>query len=529
MRAIALARAWVQGLKTWAAFGLAFGLGALATAAMAPAFMVFVLLPVFSTIFWLVHGRATTKNAFFTGLFFGLGFFIAGLYWVGFAFLTYPERFGAMAPFAVVGLASVLALYPACVFALVHWARPRTGQRARGVLFFAGLWVIGEWVRGWFLTGFPWNLLGTSLAFSDGLIQPAAFIGVYGLSLLVVLVATAPALLSFPGKGGIRFVGATLVLLVLVWAGGAIRLQGAGVETRPGVMLRLVQPNIEQKLKWRPSLRQAHVVRQVEMSRLPAQGAQSPTHVIWAETAVPFYLASDAERLQLVRRAVPPGGLLITGAPRIERTQNPTPNTPPIKVWNSLHAIDGAGHVVATYDKAHLVPFGEYMPLRLFLSRFFDVSKITAGSTDFSAGPGPTNLRLADLGRVSPLICYEGIFPAAVTAGAHKDDRPDWLLNITNDGWYGQTAGPYQHFQQVRLRAVEEGLPVVRVANTGISGVVDPYGRVTHQLPLGREGIIDAPLPLALAPTVFAKTGNTPAVLFACLMVLVGLLRRQTV
>ena len=522
MSMLARVRTWARGLGPWAGHALAFILGALATVALAPTFVTLSLFPVFSLLFWLLHGRAGPRMAFFTGFFFGLGFFIAGLYWIGFAFLTYPDRFGWMAPFAVLGLASVLALYPACVGALVRALVPCTGSGTKGVLVFAALWVLGEWLRGWLFTGFPWNPVGMALAFSDALIQPAAVGGVYGLSLFVVLLATTPVLFASYAQSARRAAFLLVGFAVLVWGGGAWHLSSAKTETHPDVTLRLVQPNIDQKLKWRPSLRHAHVVRQVELSRLPATTDTPPTHVIWAETAVPFYLASDPERLALVARAVPKDGLLITGAPRIERKPAPRPGESPVRVWNSLHAVDGQGRIIATYDKAHLVPFGEYMPFRAWLSRFMNVSKITAGSTDFSAGPGPLNMDMGRAGRASPLICYEGIFPGAVTASAA---RPDWLLNITNDGWYGRTAGPYQHFQQVRMRAVEEGVPVVRVANTGISGVIDGYGRITHVLPLGTEGIIDAPLPRARAATVFARTGNGPVITLCFLMGLLGFFR----
>jgi len=234
----------------------------------------------------------------------------------------------------------------------------------------------------------------------------------------------------------------------------------------------------------------------VAVGRAAGAGAAPPTHVIWAETAVPFFLANDPVRRAFLARAVPPGGLLIVGAPRT----TPAPQEP-FRVWNSLEAIDGTGRIVGTYDKVHLVPFGEYVPLRVLLP----FNKLTAGRTDFSAGDGRATLALAGLPPTSPLICYEVIFPGAV---ARRDDRPQWLLNLTNDGWFGRSSGPYQHLAAARLRTIEEGLPLVRVANGGVSAVIDAHGRTLARLGLGEAGVVDAPLPVALAPPPYARFGD---------------------
>lgn len=263
----------------------------------------------------------------------------------------------------------------------------------------------------------------------------------------------------------------------------------------PGVRLRLVQANIDQRLKWQESERVNTLRKYLALSSQP--GAGPITHVVWPETALPYFLSTEPELLRVLAQVVPPGGLLLTGAVRAD-----PPGTVPVQVWNSVHAIDDRGQVVATHDKFHLVPFGEYVPLRGILP----IDKITPGASDFSAGPGPGTLVLPGLPPVSPLVCYEAIFPGAVTA--RTGQRPQWLLNVTNDAWFGQSAGPHQHFASARLRAVEEGVPMVRVANTGISAVIDPYGRVLASLALGREGVLDAALPEALPPTPFARFGN---------------------
>ncbi len=490
------AAGWRRKIGAWSGWRrwfLAAGFGILAAGALPPLHFVFLLVPAFSGFIWLIDTGARKRSAFAEGWWFGFGFFTAGLFWISFALLTKPDQFAWMVPFAVFGLPALLAFFTAfsTLAARMLW-RPGTGR----VLVFAALWVAFEVLRGWIFTGFPWNLIGTVWTFSDSMLQGASVVGVFGLSLLTVIVAAMPAVLADDGKGG--RVLAAFAVLGLVWVGGAVRLQGAGTETVPGVRLRLVQPNIPQRLKWIPELRRRHVLKQLRMSTRPAD--KPPTHVIWAETAVPFLLSKDKAIRSLVGAAAPPGGLVLTGAPREDSER---------RIWNSLHALDPAGRIKATYDKAHLVPFGEYMPFRGLLN----IDKITGGGRDFSAGPGRVTLRLPGLPPVSPLICYEVIFSGQVVDGA---DRPGWILNITNDGWYGNSPGPYQHFAAARLRAVEEGLPLVRVANTGISGIIDPYGRVNASLELGQEGILDGNLPLPLEGIPFYARFNvwiTPALI----------------
>ncbi|MDA0675460.1 MAG: apolipoprotein N-acyltransferase, partial [Proteobacteria bacterium] len=295
-------------------------------------------------------------------------------------------------------------------------------------------------------------------------------------------------------------------------------LTDAADRTVPDVRLRLVQPSIDQRLKWRPELRGGHVARQLGMSQgpwRPAQDAASqpeaaagPTHVIWGETALPFLLEREPLLQQALGRLVPPGGAVITGAPRASDL------TDHAQLYNSIQVIDASGRIVATYDKVHLVPFGEYVPLHGWLP----IEKVAQGQRDFSAGAALQTLSLPGLPPASPLICYEVIFPGAV---ALRDRRPAWLLNLTNDAWFGRTSGPYQHFAAARLRAVEEGLPVVRVANTGISAVIDGFGRTRASLGLGVDGVLDARLPAALPPTPYVLWGDAPA-LAVCLLIILG-------
>lgn len=501
---------------------VAFGLGALAALALPPVHAVVLLIPAFAGFVWLIDQAQRARAAFAVGWWFGVGHFGVGLYWIAFPLLVEPERFAWMIPFAVGGLAAATAAFPGAVAALAWLSQtPRArawflGATGAGrVLLLAVIWTALEWIRAWAFTGFPWNLIGTVWTFAPAMIQLAAVAGVYGLSLVTIAVAAMPAVLADPGDSQARArawrpTAGAFAVLAAVWIGGLWRLGAATEATVPGVRLRLVQPDIPQALKWAPAERERHLVKQVRLStRAPAPAsvdARAPTHVIWAETAVPYFVANDPDLLAALGRVVRDGGALIVGAPRT----TPTPETP-LRIWNSLHAIDARGRIVATYDKFHLVPFGEYVPFRRWLPM---IAKITHGETDFSSGPGLQTLAIPGLPPVSPLICYEIIFPGAVRA---PERRPGWLLNLTNDAWFGLSSGPYQHFAAARLRAVEEGLPLIRVANNGISAIIDAYGRVRASLGLGRAGVVDGDLPAPLAaPPPYGRYGDgmTLAALF---------------
>lgn len=479
----------------WRRVCLACGLGVLAVGALPPLHIWVLLFPAFTGLFWLIESSRSRWRCFFAGWWFGFGHFVSGLYWIANALLTKPDQFGWLAPIAVLGLAAMFAVYPGIAALLTRFSRARG---AAAVLVFAAAWTSLEWVRSWAFTGFPWNLIGSVWTFSDAMIQSTAVIGTYGLGLLTVAAATMPATLAAKGSGGKPAAVAVicaLAVLALTWSGGALRLALAEpLAEVAGVRLRLVQPNIDQKLKWKRELLDEHLARQARMGAQPA--ARPPTHVIWAETAAPLFLAEDDARRRMIGRLTPPGGLTITG------TLRRTPSGEPYQIWNSLLALDHQGAPIATFDKSHLVPFGEYVPFRDLLN----LAKVTSGTVDFSRGPGIETMRLPGLPPVSPLICYEVIFPNRVV---DAEDRPQWILNITNDAWYGRSSGPYQHLATARLRAVEEGLPLVRVANTGISAIVDPLGRVIARIGLGERGVIDGPLPAPLAnPPPYARFGN---------------------
>ncbi|NKB49214.1 MAG: apolipoprotein N-acyltransferase [Alphaproteobacteria bacterium] len=503
---------------------LALLLGALSALALPPWHIVPLVIPAFAGLLWLLDGAVLSprprRTAFATAWLFGLGHFLVGVHWIAEPFLVDAARHGWLIPFALAGMAGGLALFPAIAgLATALLARRFALAALSRALAFAAIWVLLEWVRSWLFTGFPWNLTGYVWAGTPEVMQAAAFAGIFGVSLLTVIAGAVPAVLGTGAgaRAGLAVLLFTVLLPAAVWVGGAMRLGAAPVYDAnnanamvPGVRLRLVQANIPQRQKWQPQLRAGHLQRHVALSRqAPAiASTPAPTHVIWPETAAPFFLANDPVVRAAAAIAAPRDGVLITGAPR---RSGDTGNG---QFWNAAHAITGDGQIVASYDKAHLVPFGEYVPLRGVLP----IDKLVPGQGDFTPGAGRQTIAIPGLPPVSPLICYEAIFPGAA---ARSDARPGWLLNLTNDAWFGTFAGPQQHFAISATRAVEEGLPLVRAANTGISAIVDPYGRPVAMLGLGAEGVIDSGLPRALAaPTPYARWGNA---IPAGLLVIVGL------
>ncbi|HYC14329.1 MAG TPA: apolipoprotein N-acyltransferase [Stellaceae bacterium] len=496
----ALRLAELRGMRR---HGSAFLLGALAMAALPPVDLTPVLVISFTGLVWLADGAQRPREAFAIGWSFGFGFFVAGLYWIAAALFVDIAQFWWLVPFAVLGLPAALAFFTgfALLAANLVYRRWRARSAAR-VLTLAVCWCAAEWLRGHILTGFPWNLVGYawSGAFPGSLamLQTTSLVGIYGLSLVTVLMAMLPATLG--DFGGRRWppLAAAVVLLCACLGFGWARLEQGPAGDVPGVALRIVQPSIPQSLKNDRAEREANFRRHLALSAAPDESGKTLTAIIWPEAGAPPFLDRFPEERALIASVLPPGALAIVGSDRTD----PAP-TRPERYWNSLVVLDHEGAVVASFDKAHLVPFGEYVPLRSILP----MNKITPGTVDFSAGPGPRTLHLPGLPPVSPLICYEAIFPGAVI---DPSDRPQWLLSLTNDGWYGTSSGPFQDFSIARTRAVEEGLPLVRAANNGVSGVVDPYGRVVRRLGLDAVGYLDVALPRSLDPTLYESVGDLP-------------------
>ena len=516
----ALARR-VRALRFWPRRLVAFVAGLLAALAMPPFLVWPVLFLSLPCLVWLLDGIAAEPrsrlrravSAFGVGWIFGFGYFLASLYWIGAAFLVEAEVYAWMMPLAVVALPTGMALYwgAAASLASLVW---RSG--IRGVFILAALVSIAEWLRGHPFTGFPWNALGYAAEGVFGLDQLAAVFGIWGVTFFIVLWTAAPACLS----GRHRESGATGVAALIVAAGaliailGQLRVPAEPTPAVPGIALRIVQPNVPQSDKWRSDNAAAIFERLLRLSGA-AEAKASSTVVVWPESSVPFLIDEHPAALAALAASIPNGATLLMGSLR-----RSTPD-PGASIFNSVYAIVG-GRIVATYDKAHLVPYGEYLPLESWLGPL-GLRRVVTVPGSFDSGAGPRTLAVAGLPSFSPLICYEAIFPGAVRDPL---DRPEWLLNVTNDGWFGETSGPYQHLAQARLRAIEEGLPLVRAANTGISAVIDPYGRIVASLPLGAEGTLDGELPGALPPTVYARYGDAVFGLCLALALLLGLWSR---
>ncbi|MEO8558717.1 MAG: apolipoprotein N-acyltransferase [Rhodospirillales bacterium] len=497
-RFLTRAQIWFGRLSPWCARAVALLLGCIATLALPPLNVVPALAIALPGLFWLVDAALRRRDAFWLGGCFGLGHFSTGLYWIVYAYLVPPAQFAALGVPSVIGLAALLAIFVGLSMALYLWLAQRLGlqhRRAwRRVLLFAVCFVLFEWLRGHVLTGFPWNQMAHVWSFSDTFSQSAAVWGAYGLSLVTLLAFTLPA-------AGWRGIGGSVAILLVMAGGGALRLMGDDGAKQPGVYLRVVQPNVPQADKW---LSRNVAPQFDDLLRLSTAPSDRPiTVLIWPESATPFALARSPDFLAAIGRIAPKGGYVLTGAPRV--TQDAQGKR---RDYNSLHAIDDQGHVVADYDKFHLVPFGEYLPLRDLLPL-----EKTIGRGSFESGPGPRSIALPNLPAFSALICYEIIFPGAVV---DESQRPAWIVNITNDAWFGYSSGPYQHLASARLRAIEEGLPLVRSANTGISAVIDAYGHVRAQLGLEKRGVIDEALPAALSPTPYSQFGDW--IVFALVM-----------
>ncbi|MDO8290694.1 MAG: apolipoprotein N-acyltransferase [Parvibaculum sp.] len=517
---VALDLGLLDGWRRWAA---AFFAGALSVLALAPVHILPVLFLTFPILVWLLDGltrpgthltrRQLIRASAAIGWWFGFGYFLFGLYWIGFAFMVEAEKFALLMPFAVVVLPAGLALFVAgaTMLARLFWFE---GYARLVVLALS--WVMFEWLRGHIFTGFPWNLIGESLVSSLYLMQWSALIGPYGLSFVTVLAMSAPAAFDLRQDHSAdlwsqwRAPATAFLCLALMWGGGLARIALAAPETEPDAetsILRLVQPNVPQTMKWKPESRMAVLGEFLRLSSQPSEtlptGLTAKSIVIWPESALSIFLAREPFVLSGISRILPDGATLMTGSVRGE----PAPEGPPDRLqyfYNSFYTVNSDGQIVATYDKSHLVPFGEYLPYHRWLEKI-GLRKLTQIQGSFDEGPGPQTLTVADVPSFSPLICYEIIFPGNVIS---PRERPYWIVNVTNDAWFGPSSGPYQHLDQARLRAVEQGLPVARSANTGVSALIDPYGRIVASLPLNSEGIIDVALPPRLEPTPYARFGD---------------------
>jgi len=512
----------------WKRAAIAIAAGALSALAMAPFNAWPVLFLTFPVVVWLIDGAGAGRlrgvpAAAMAGWWFGLGYFVPGLYWIGYAFLVDASTFAWLLPFAVLGLPAYLALFTAAGFALARLIWTRDASR---VIALALSLTISEWLRGHVLTGFPWNAFGYALSEPLALAQTASLIGLWGLTFLSVAIFASPAvLIDGSSRGRKPWIApvAALTLLVAMGVFGGVRLSLHPTAMVAKVKLRIMQPNLQQDVKFNYSAKaevmQKYLTLSDRASGPQSTGVRDASILIWPESAFPFFLTREADAMAQIADLLPKGTVLITGSVRAPDLPTGTRIT---RAYNSIYVIDHDGSVLSVYDKLHLVPFGEYLPYQNFMEKLglVQLTKVQGG---FIPGLRRRPMDIPNAPHALPLICYEAIFPSDV---ASREDRPGWIINLTNDGWFGISTGPYQHLQQARLRAIEQGLPLVRAANTGISAVVDPVGRVVARLGLGVEGVLDAGLPSALAPTIYARNGDISAAIMLAAAFLFVIRRR---
>ena len=533
LRALASVARGLTGWRRWMALFVAGGLSNLA---MAPVFAWPVLWLTLPALVWLADGavgerrdsavgasriarwrRSRAGRAAAAGWWFGFGYFTFGLFWIGEAFLVEAETFAWLLPFAVTLLPAGLALFHGLALAITAastrvWDAPvqRIGALA---LALSG----GEWLRGHVLSGFPWNVLGYALTAPGTMMQSAGLAGIYGLTLLAVIIFAGPAVLweastAFDSGAAQRrraaAAGCAIVplLVILAWGSAASRR----VPELTDFTVRLVQPSVPQREKWRPENQRRIFEDHLELSRRAPDGSFDDLAgvdlVVWPEAAMPFLPLETPDALAAIGGMLPEGTVLLTGA--LRRGAEDPARIRDRLIYNSLLAFGAEGRLLAGYDKVHLVPFGEYLPVRPLLEAI-GLRQLTRQRGGFEAGPRPrlpmTVATRSGRIAIGPLICYEAIFPGAAVETAV---RPDLLVNVTNDGWFGNTTGPRQHFHQTRVRAVEQGISIVRVANNGISALIDPQGRVEARLDMDVRGSATARVKARGGPTPYARFGD---------------------
>ncbi len=468
------------------------------------------LFAMLAVAFVLFDGAGRPWRAARIGWCLGFGYFFTGLWWIGAAFDIYADQHGWMKPFAVTLLPAFLALFWGAAFGAAHWASARLGAEGwRRGLWLVAIWSLVEFARGGVLTGFPWSLFAYAWLDTPAA-QIASWIGSYGLNALTLAVALTLGRALRTARDG-RW--PATARMVCVWAAAGLALNAAGWARLPGepprtdgAVIRLVQPNVPQARKTDRAFAFGQTNLLANMTAAP--GAGPVALVVWPESSARFLLEpAYRTRARLASRA-PDGASLVIGAPRYE---------PSDRLWrNSLYVVGPDGAIASVYDKRHLVPFGEVVPFRETL-RSLGLTEI---ASPFEPGVGDAILRLPDGRRFLALICYEAVFPTL--AASPTDQRPDFILHLTNDAWFGDSGGPWQHLAQTRFRAIEQGLPIYRAANTGVSASIDGYGRLVAFVALDTRANLDAALSDALTATLYARVGES--VWLSLLSALVALL-----
>ena len=537
---------WVTLIEGWRRALLTVFAGAICIFALPPYNFPLVGFIGFPLLVWLLDGAAADptrslfgrlRPSFVTGWLFGFGYFVAGLWWLGAAMMVDAAEFAVFIPFAVLVLPAICGVYfgLATLLARLVWS-----DSAWRIFALAASLALFEFLRATLFTGFPWNEIGVMAAPLPLMMQTASLIGVHGLTLVAVIVFSSPAvLLDRAGRGPVLAIAAALLVFHLGY--GAWRMMTHPTVFVPGVNVRVVQPNIAQTEKWDEDEANGIFQRHIELTamraapgdivgaappvsdpalvRVPAAGADSGhaqdatsdapasatrTLVIWPETSFPFILTHRPDAIQTIADTLDPGETLIAGAARVEGTDEAD-----ARYYNSVYVIDDQGQIVTARDKTHLVPFGEYLPYQNILEKIGLRQIARAMPGGFSPGASREKVELDGAPSFLPLICYEIIFPGEIDVGTAAT-RPGFLINDTNDAWYGDTPGPYQHLRLAELSSVAFGLPLVRSANTGISVVLDAYGRQIGGLALDSTGTIETGLPQSAANTLFARLGNLP-------------------
>lgn len=435
----------------------------------------------FTLLVWLLDGTTGFRGAFLAGWLFGFGYFVAGLWWLGHALMIDAEEFAWALPLAVLGLPAVLAIYYGLAAAL---ARLVWSDGMGRIAALAAAFGVMEWLRSFLLTGFPWNTIGYGAMPMPLMMQSVHVIGLFGVTALAVFVFSAPALLG-TRRGMIPGLLLAAALSAAHLGYGAYRLRLPVEPPEKTMTVRLVQPMIDQAKKLDDAERGNIFEEHLALSAKPlSDGAKRPDIIVWPETSVPFILTQNQDALARIADVLQDGQILIAGA---VRSEDMGAGAPP-RYYNSIYVIDDKGQIIGASDKVHLVPFGEYVPLEGVL-RSLGVENITNMPGGFSAAAGRSLLNLPDSLKFYPLICYEIIFPDEITPAIAQADA---ILNITNDAWFGDTPGPYQHFQQARIRAVETGIPLIRSANSGISAFLDARGEIISGLDFNQKGVIES-------------------------------------
>ncbi len=500
-------RARVAQQAGWRRAALAFAAGSASVLAFAPVFASPVLFGTLPVFVWLIDSARSPKTAAIDGWWFGFGYFFFNLFWIGEAFLVEADKFAWLLPFAVTLLPAGLALFWALAALISRRIWPQGFAR---VLVFAIVLSLAEYLRGHLFTGLPWNVPGYALTAPLVLMQSAGIFGIYGLTLLACIIFAGPLVYVAEAAAitPCRWMAALAIAVVPL---AALAGYGAFELNQPqafvdGVKFRIVQPSVLQTEKWRPEFQRRIFDDHLSLSLTNPQGQRDDldgiTHIVWPEAAMPFFPLEAPQALTAIADMLPEGRVLLTGALRREAGGEPPQG---IKVFNSILVFDDAARPTATYDKIHLVPFGEYLPAEPLLSAI-GLKKLTHGRGAFTPGQSPKPLlAVAGLPPVAGMICYEALFPEEVV---QTQARPGLILNVTNDGWFGNTSGPRQHFHQTRVRAVEQGVALLRAANNGISAMIDPRGRVLGALWMDERGVIDSRLPLTLPPTPYVRFGD---------------------